>query len=88
MFIFSRQKLLNTFFKTKLSFVLWHYLEIREKRISEEKKKKKKVLKASTASQSDRTLPGADPILDLIRSGYRTLPIVILMKNIPFLLKH
>ena len=42
MFIFSRQKLLNTFFKTKLSFVLWHYLEIREKRISEEKKKKKK----------------------------------------------
>ena len=42
MFIFSRQKLLNTFFKTKLSFVLWHYLEIREKRISEGKKKKKK----------------------------------------------
>ena len=91
MFIFSRQKLLKTFFKTKLNFVLWHYLEIREKRISEEeeekKKKKKKVLKASTASQSDRTLPGANSILDLIRSGYRTLPIVILMKNIPFSFK-
>ena len=44
-------------------------------------------LKAPAASQSDRTLPGADPILDLIRSGYRTLPIVILMKNIPFSFK-